>query len=187
MKNKPKSRYFFNFDLVLFFALTVSLVLYFLKLLPVALGEQILIIVGLVATLPVIFSAIRAIIKRKISIDLLAGTALLVALIEREWFSVAFINLMVTSARIFAYFVEMRSRSAIESLLKLKPKIATVEENGKTSQIPLEEVKVGDKVIAGIGELIPVDGIIEKGEAMIDQSSLTGESVPVFKKEAIKF
>ncbi|MFA5087224.1 MAG: cation-translocating P-type ATPase [Candidatus Paceibacterota bacterium] len=182
MKNNLKSKYFFNFDVILFFALVISLIVYFFKLAPSPLNEGVLIGVGIVATLPVVFSAIRAIIKRKVSIDLLAGVALLVALVEREWFSVVFINLMITSARIFAYFVEMRSRSAIESLLKLKPQTATLEKNNKISQIPLEQIKINDKIIVELGESIPVDGVIEKGEALVNQASLTGESAPIFKK-----
>ncbi|MCJ7829567.1 cation-translocating P-type ATPase [Patescibacteria group bacterium] len=67
--------------------------------------------------------------------------------------------------------------------MKLKPKKVKIIQDGKTIEIPLEDVKKGDTVVIELGERIPVDGLIEKGEAMIDQSSLTGESIPVLKKE----
>lgn len=144
--------------------------------------EIVIKIVGIAATLPVVLSAVKAIRKREVSIDLLAGIALVVSLIKEEWISVAFINLMITSARMFARYVEIKSHSALKGLLKAKPTMATVEREGKIFDIAVEQVKIGDRVIVELGEKIPVDGKIEKGEAVIDQSSLTGESIPVFKK-----
>jgi Cd2+/Zn2+-exporting ATPase len=179
-KNKAKK---FDFDIFLFIILALALIASFFKLLPASLSGQILIVVGIIATLPVLASAFRAIIKRRVSIDLLAAVALIAALIAKEWFSVVFINLMITSARIFASFVEARSRRAIESLLKLKPEVATIEQDGKLIQVSLDKIKKGDNVIVGLGERIPVDGVILKGEASIDQSSMTGESMPVYKKK----
>lgn len=178
-KNKANN---FNFDILLFIILVLVLINSFLKLLPAFFSEQILIFAGIVGTLPVLASAVRAIRKKRVSIDLLAIVALATALIAKEWFSVVFINLMITSARIFAHFVELRSRSAIESLLKLKPEVATIERDGKLIQVSLDKIKKGDNVVVGLGERIPVDGIISKGEASIDQSSMTGESLPVYKK-----
>ena len=178
-QNKEKRmRLFINFDALLLVLLLASLIL--------ARYEIFLKMVAVLATVPVVISALRAIRNRKISIDLLASVALIVSLIEREWISAALINLMITSARMFARYVEIRSHSAIQSLLKLKPKTATVERNGQIYDVPVEEVKIGDKVIVELGEKIPVDGIVEKGEAMIDQSSLTGESIPILKKKGDK-
>lgn len=139
-------------------------------------------IVAYSATLPVFWSALKSLKNKKISIDLLASIALIVSLIEKQWPSVIFIGLMITSARIFADYTRNKSRSAIESLLKLKPIEATVERDGNFIKIPIEEIKKGDSVIIDLGERIPVDGIVIKGEAEVDQSSLTGESIPVHKK-----
>jgi heavy metal translocating P-type ATPase len=185
MQNNKYSNYFLEVDVGLFVFLVTALLLHFFRILP-SFGESIMIVIGLAATLPVALNAIRAVINKRISIDLLAGVALLIAIVQKEWFSVVFINLMITSARIFARYVEMRSHSAIQSLLKLKPSKAVVERDGKTKEIPLEMVRISDKVIVGVGERIPVDGTIEKGEATINQSSLTGESLPVFKQEKDK-
>ena len=149
-------------------------------------NENFLMIVTICATALVVYSAIAALFHRKISIDLLASIALLVSLWQREWIAAIFINLMIASARTFINYVQMRSRSAVESLLKLKPEKVKITENGVTKEIPLEQVKKGDRVVIELGEIIPVDGTVEKGEAMIDQSSLTGESLPISKKAGEK-
>ncbi len=82
-------------------------------------------------------------------------------------------------------FLEAKSRKstsmAIESLLSLKPKLATVIRNYEEVQIPIDEVSVGDIVVVRPGEKVPVDGIIIEGSSAVDESMLTGESLPVEK------
>ena len=74
-----------------------------------------------------------------------------------------------------------KTGSAIRTLIGLRPKTATVSENGVEKEIPLFQVKVGDAVIVRPGESIPVDGRILEGESTIDESMLTGEPIPVDK------
>lgn len=82
-------------------------------------------------------------------------------------------------------FLESRSKSktseAIDRLLNLSPETATVLRDGKEKEIPVEEIVLGDIVLAKAGERIAVDGEITEGEANLDQSAITGESVPVAK------
>jgi len=66
--------------------------------------------------------------------------------------------------------------------MKLKPKTVKIDQGGKVIEIPLNQVKKDDKVIVELGERIAVDGVVVSGEATLDQSSLTGESLPVAKK-----
>ncbi|GAB6180839.1 heavy metal translocating P-type ATPase [Desulfotomaculum defluvii] len=75
-----------------------------------------------------------------------------------------------------------RTSEAIKKLLDLQAKTATVLRDGKEVQIPVEDVQVGELVIVKPGEKIPVDGIIKEGYSTVDESMLTGESVPVDKK-----
>lgn len=142
--------------------------------------------VAFCTTLPILWSAFKSLKNKKISIDLLASIALIASLISKQWESVLFINLMITSARIFSAYTNARSRSALESLMKLKPEKAKIKTDGGFREVDLSEVKTGDVVIAELGEMIPVDGVVEGGEAEVDQSSLTGESIPVFKKKGDK-
>lgn len=76
-----------------------------------------------------------------------------------------------------------KTSKAIQTLVQLKPKTAKVLRNGTESDIPIEEVLIGDIVIVRPGEKVPVDGIIIEGFSTVDESMLTGESIPVEKKE----
>jgi Cu+-exporting ATPase len=75
-----------------------------------------------------------------------------------------------------------RTSEAIRRLLKLQPKIARVIRNGVESEIPAEEVQVEDIVAVRPGETVPVDGILTDGYSSVDQSMITGESIPVEKR-----
>lgn len=148
--------------------------------------QALLVVIGLVGTLFVGFDVIRAIKKRKITVDLLAAVALVASIIAREWFSVVFINLMITSARIFGNYTENVAGLAIRSLLKLRPNKVKIKVGEQIKEIPLMQVKIGDIVIVGSGDRLAVDGVVIEGSASIDQSSLTGESAPVSKTKGDK-
>jgi Cd2+/Zn2+-exporting ATPase len=151
------------------------------------LQQTLLIAIAIVATLPVVFSAYKAILNRHITVDLLASVALIFSLLAQEWMSAIFINLMLTSARIFMTYNEARARKNIEGLLKLKPKKVKIKQSdGKIIEINPKDVKLGDVVVVDLGERIPIDGKIISGEATIDESSLTGESIPVSKAKGEK-
>jgi len=74
-----------------------------------------------------------------------------------------------------------KTGGAIRKLMGLRPKTATILENGKEKEIPLSQVKVGDIVIVRPGESIPVDGVVLEGDSSVDESMLTGEPLPVDK------
>ena len=69
--------------------------------------------------------------------------------------------------------------AALEGLLKLQPKTARVERAGAVVEVPLGDVAIGDRFVVRAGESIPVDGIVRAGSSAIDESMLTGESLPV--------
>jgi len=75
-----------------------------------------------------------------------------------------------------------KTGGAIRKLMGLRPKTATIFENGKEREIPLSLVSVGDIVIVHPGESIPVDGVVLEGESSVDESMLTGEPLPVDKR-----
>ncbi|MBU2539772.1 cation-translocating P-type ATPase [Patescibacteria group bacterium] len=181
-KKEKRTKTFMRLNLLLCFILVLILLFYFFKV-PFLRNENILIVVAVIATSKVFIGAIKSLKEKKISVDLLASIALGVSLIEKEWVSAIFINLMIISAGVAIDYVKIKSHSAINSLLKLKPKKARIEKDGKIVEIPIEKVKKGDRVIIKLGERVPVDGFIEDGEAEIDQSLLTGESISVSKKK----
>jgi heavy metal translocating P-type ATPase len=144
--------------------------------------ENILILVSLAGLLPVLMSALRALWRRRLTIDLLASVALIFSLANREWHSAVFISLMLVCARLFARFTDKQARKAIESLLKLRPAKAHVKSGDKVKEVPIEEIKVGDLLQVSDGERVPVDGVVVEGRGALDQSSLTGESLPQNKR-----
>ena len=75
-----------------------------------------------------------------------------------------------------------RARRAIHSLMKLRPNKALTRRDGERALLPIERLTVGDIVIVRPGESIPLDGVIVENQSAIDESSLTGESIPVLKK-----
>jgi Cd2+/Zn2+-exporting ATPase len=141
------------------------------------------IITATIGTIPVLISAAISLKNKKISVDLLASIALVAAMIAQEWTSATFINLMLTSARIFGAYTKSKAQSSIESLLKLRPKTTKVKRGKDFVEIPTDEVKKDDLVIVETGERIPVDGVVFQGDASVDEASLTGESVPVSKSK----
>ena len=76
-----------------------------------------------------------------------------------------------------------KTQGRIEELVKMTPQVATRIKNGIEERIPVEKVQVGDMLKVLPGESIPTDGVIVKGKTSINQSTLTGESLPVDKKE----
>ena len=76
-----------------------------------------------------------------------------------------------------------KTSTAIEKLMDLAPKQATVLRDGKETVIPVEELAVGDEMVIRPGESIPADGIISEGSTIIDEAAITGESIPVEKQQ----
>ena len=95
--------------------------------------------------------------------------------------SAAMILTLITLGKFLEERAKGKTGDAIRQLMDLSPKTATVNVDGKEMQIPVENVKVGDVVIVRSGNSIPIDGTVISGRGSIDQSALTGESVPVEK------
>ena len=100
--------------------------------------------------------------------------------------SAAVILAFITVGKYFETLTKGRTSQAIQSLVALSPKVATVIRDGKEVEVAVEELQIGEVVFVRPGEKIPVDGVIISGESFVDESMITGESVPVFKKEGSK-
>jgi heavy metal translocating P-type ATPase len=95
----------------------------------------------------------------------------------------AVILTLVLLGQVLELRAHSKTSSAIKELLDLAPPVARIIKNGEEEEIPLEDVKEGDILRIKPGEKIPVDGIITSGNAVIDESMITGESIPVEKSE----
>ena len=97
--------------------------------------------------------------------------------------SAGMILTLITLGKLLEAYSKGKTTNAIKGLMALKAKSACVIRNGEETVIPIEEVTVGDMFVVRPGESIPVDGVVQKGESAVDESALTGESVPVDKTE----
>lgn len=98
----------------------------------------------------------------------------------------AIILTLVLLGQVLELRAHSKTNSAIKALLNLVPPVARVIRNGEEIEIPLEDVNVGDILKVKPGEKIPVDGSIYRGEAVVDESMITGEPIPVEKSEGDK-
>ena len=95
--------------------------------------------------------------------------------------SAAMIVTLITVGKLLEALSKGRTTDALKSLMKLAPKTAVIERDGEETLVQIAEVKTGDVFVVRPGESIPVDGMIIEGGTAIDESALTGESVPVDK------
>ena len=93
------------------------------------------------------------------------------------------IIILIILGRLLEARAKGRASEAIRKLMSLQPKTALVIREGKEQDIPVEEVQVGDMVIVRPGEKIPVDGTVREGRSAVDESMITGESIPVKKEK----
>ncbi len=117
----------------------------------------------------------------RISIDLLMVTAALGAASVGEWPEGGVLLFLFSLSNTLEMVALHRTRRAIEALLDLRPAEATVRRAGRDVRIPTAELQVGDVVVVRPGERIPADGVVVAGRSSLDQSPVTGESMPVDK------
>ncbi len=97
--------------------------------------------------------------------------------------SAAMIVTLITVGKTLEAKAKGRTTDALKSLMKLTPDTAVILENGKEKTVKTSDIKIGDIFIVRAGESIPVDGVIESGNTSVNESALTGESMPVEKAE----
>jgi Cd2+/Zn2+-exporting ATPase/Cu+-exporting ATPase len=128
---------------------------------------------------PVFKNVAQAAYHRQITSHTLMTVGVIAALVIGEWVTAA---IVVTFMRVGDYverFTTERARRALKELSALAPQTARVQRAGEEMEIPVQEVKAGETVIVRPGEKIPVDGVVIAGRATVDQSAITGESMPV--------
>ncbi len=96
--------------------------------------------------------------------------------------TVAILHTLIILGRFLEARARGRTSEAIKKLMGLQAKTARVVRNGREVDIPVEEVRVGDLIVVRPGEKIPVDGVVREGASAVDESMLTGESLPVEKR-----
>lgn len=114
-------------------------------------------------------------------VDILAATAIITAVIMDEYWAAIVIVLMLTGGEALEDYAQRRARSELSALMDRAPKKAHIIRGRKVLDVKVSDVRPKDKLIIKPGELVPVDAEIIEGNANVDESSLTGESLPVTK------
>lgn len=135
-----------------------------------------------VSVIPLLWGMVQDIRDGKYGVDILAATAIIASVALGEYWAGMVIVLMLTGGEALEDYAERRAKTEVDALLKRAPKQAHLQKGGKTIDILASKVQVGDKLLVKPGELIPVDAIIIDGQTSVDESSLTGESLPIDKK-----
>lgn len=126
--------------------------------------------------------ALPALLRAKFDIDLLMIAAAAGAALLGEWAEGAFLLFLFSLGHAGEQYAMERARNAVGTLGKLMPRTAFLKRDHGLVEVPVEELAIDEVVVVKPGERVPVDGIIVAGESSIDQSAITGESVPVNRK-----
>ena len=131
---------------------------------------------------PIIIEAVKGIIKRQMNVDELVSIAIIACLINGNYLEAAIVSAIMVIGAMIEEAVSDSARSAIESLVKMTPDIATIERNGEEVEVTVSSIKKGNVILVKPGDVIPVDGQIIEGTTGVDESAVTGEPIPKTKK-----
>ena len=126
-------------------------------------------------------NGLKALGKGVIGIDLLMTIAAAGAVIIGEYAEGAMVLFLKDISMKLEVMASNRARHAIEALMDLRPEVALIKRNGGEEEVPVENVVPGEIFIVRPGDRIPLDGVVVDGDTTVDQSMMTGESVPVHK------
>jgi Zn2+/Cd2+-exporting ATPase len=126
-------------------------------------------------------TALESLRERRIDVDMLMVLAALGAAAINQWHEGAILLFLFSLSNVLQDYAIGRSRQAIRSLLKLYPSEAKVRRNGQIVVTQVDKIRVGDVILIEPGERIPVDGLVRVGRSTVDQSPITGESMPMEK------
>ncbi|WP_319523040.1 heavy metal translocating P-type ATPase [uncultured Desulfosarcina sp.] len=134
---------------------------------------------SLLLGLPVIVKGVDTFFNQGVKVETLDAAAVGLSLARGDFFTSNSIVTLLAMGEYLEASSENRSTELLKSLLRPQVEHVWVQRNGEEIRIPIAKVVVGDKVVCGPGDIIPVDGTVEDGEASVNQSSITGESVSV--------
>lgn len=127
-------------------------------------------------------ASIESLRHRSVDIDLLMILAAIGALIVDAPFEGAMLLFLFSLSNVLQHYAIGRSRRAIKSLIRMRPESAQLLKDGEEVTVALDDVSVGELFVVRPGDRLPLDGVVQSGESTVDQSTLTGESVPVVKE-----
>jgi len=137
-------------------------------------------------TLPTILRGVVVLFTKGLKVEVLDSAVLIFCLMRKDFFTANAVVFLLTLGDYLEDLSEDKSTALLKSLVKSGSEEAWVEIDGQEVSVPIAQIKPGDIVVCGAGETVPVDGIVVSGDALIDQSSITGESRPVHVEKGKK-
>jgi heavy metal translocating P-type ATPase len=138
---------------------------------------------GVVAAVPLVIGIVGSIRRGEWGLDVIAIIAIAGAVVLEEYLAAAIVGLMLATGQALEAYAASRAERDLSALLARAPRNAHRVDDGGIVSVPIEDVLPGDRLLVRAGEVVPVDGVLVEGGAMLDESSLTGESVPVPHEE----
>ncbi|WP_262265782.1 heavy metal translocating P-type ATPase [Microvirga yunnanensis] len=139
-----------------------------------------------VATVPVLGALLIEIVaslrRGDVGLDIVAALSMSAALAFGEYLAAVVVALMYASGQYLESFAERRANREMTALLARVPRMALRHRDGRLEEVPLDTVEPEDRLLVRQGDVVPVDGLVATRMAVLDQSALTGESVPIQKK-----
>lgn len=132
-----------------------------------------------VVLVPLVWSVVRSLAHRDVGVDAIALIAIATALILGQFLAGAVVALMLAGGNALEEYASGRAGRELKRLLERMPRVAHRRQAEKIVEVPVDEIRPGDLVVVRAGEVTPVDGVIATGEAVLDESALTGEALPV--------
>jgi heavy metal translocating P-type ATPase len=135
------------------------------------------------ATLPALLTLLAEIVtslrRGNVGLDIIAALSMCAALIFAEYLAAVIVAFMYAGGQYLEGFAERRANRAMTALLDRVPRTAVRHRNGRLEDVDLDVIEQGDRLLIRQGDVVPVDGTVVDGVAVLDQSALTGESLPV--------
>jgi heavy metal translocating P-type ATPase len=130
---------------------------------------------------PLTWSVARALARRNIGVDAIALVAIATALALGEYLAGAVVALMLAGGNALEEYAAGRARRELTQLLRRAPRVAHRRRGRELEEVPVEALAHGDVVVVRAGEVVPVDGVVVEGSAVVDESALTGEPLPLVR------
>ncbi len=128
---------------------------------------------------PLSWSVLRSLLRGDVGVDAIALVSMMGALALREYLAGAVVALMLAGGNALEETANRRARRELTKLVERAPRSALVRRGDDLVELPIDEVAAGELVLVRAGEVVPVDGMVMSDEAIIDESALTGEPLPV--------
>ena len=122
---------------------------------------------------------VRSLWRGEVGLDIVAALSMSAALLFGETLAAAVVAVMYSGGSFLESFAEGRARREMSALLSRVPRTATRHRDGALEEVPLDAIAPGDRLLIRQGDVAPVDGTVAGDTAMLDQSALTGEAMPV--------